>query len=86
MKKPYYTPKEYEATFNEPWDERDAGYFADYTDTNDGGTDHRFWRVGSLGEVKDYTDDVNTGEVLCATTHCPSDTYVHETNEVCYGT
>ena len=75
--KTYYTPKEYETAFKEPWDERDAVYFLDYTDTDTGETGQRFWRVGTLGDVKKFIEDVNGGEVLCATTRCPRNGYVH---------
>jgi hypothetical protein len=75
----YYTPKEYETVFHKPWGGRDAVYFLDYTDTGDGRTFHRFWRAGTLGEVREYMEEknINNGEVLCATTHCPPDNYVH---------
>jgi len=77
----YYTPKEYEAAFGKPWGDRDAVYFVDYADTNDVTVSHRLWRVGTLGEQKEYTEDINNGEILCATTHCPAGDYFHgETN------
>jgi hypothetical protein len=76
MSERYYTPKEYEAAFHEPWGERDAVYLVDYTDTEAGGTDKIFWRVGTLGDIK-FIDDLESGEVLCATTHCPANNYVH---------
>jgi hypothetical protein len=81
VKQTYYTPKEYELAFHEPWGERDAVYFVDYTDTDEGEIDQRVWRVGTLGEIKDFVDDINGGGVLCATTHCPSADYVHQTKE-----
>lgn len=77
MKQTYYTPKEYEAAFLEAWGDRDAVYFLDYIDTNEGKTKKRFWRTGTLGELKEFMDDVNNGEVLCATGHCPDDDYIH---------
>jgi hypothetical protein len=73
----YYTPKEYEAAFNKPWGDRDAIYYVDYADTNDVGVSRRFWRIGTLGEVKEFISDINNGEVLCATTYCPGDDYFH---------
>jgi hypothetical protein len=81
VKQTCYTPKEYEAAFHEPWNGRDAVYFVDYTDTEDGETDQRFWSVGTLGEIKNILDDTDSGDVLCATTHCPADDYVHQTKE-----
>ena len=81
MNQIYYTPKEYEALFKEPWGDRDAIYLADYADTNDVTGGQRFWRVGTLEEVKEYMKDINNGEVLCATTHCPADNYFHNANE-----
>ena len=82
MKQTYYTPKEYEAAFHEPWGERDAVYFMDYTDTDEGETDQRFWRVGTLGEIKNFVDDINDGDVLCATAHSPPADYVHHNEGV----
>jgi hypothetical protein len=76
MSEKYYTPKEYEATFHESWGEKDAVYFVDYTDTDEGKTDCRFWRVGTLCDLE-FIDDLESGEVLCATTHCPANDYVH---------
>jgi hypothetical protein len=73
----YYTPAEYEAAFHEPWRDRDAVYYVDFADKNDVDAGYRFWRVGTLEELK-YMDDVNNGDVLCATTHCPADNYFHE--------
>jgi hypothetical protein len=79
--KTYYTPKEYETAFNEPWGDRYAVYFVDYYDTNDVGVSHRFWRVGTLEEIKEYTGDINNGDALCAITHCPADDYFHPAKE-----
>jgi hypothetical protein len=79
--KTYYTPREYEAAFHEPWGDRDAVYFLDYTDTDEGETGQRFWRIGAFGEIKEFVDDVNGGEVLCATTHCPVNNYIHYIEE-----
>ena len=73
----YYTPKEYLTVFNEPWDDRDAVYFVDYADTSGMDTSQRFWRVGTLEKVREYTPDIDNGEVLCATTHCPAPDYFH---------
>jgi len=73
----YYTPKEYEAAFNKPWGDRDAVYYVDYADTNDVGASHRFWRVGTLEDVKTFTENIDNGEILCATTNCPPDDYFH---------
>jgi hypothetical protein len=78
VKQTYYTPKEYEAAFQEPWGGRDAVYFVDYTDTDEGETDQRFWSVGTLGEIKKIVNDINNGDVLCATTHCPPIDYIHQ--------
>jgi hypothetical protein len=75
------TPEQYQARTGEPWGERDAVYFVDYTDTDEGGTDQRFWRVGTLGGIKKIVDDINDGGVLCATTHCPPDDCVRQAKE-----
>ena len=76
MGKKYYTPEQYKAAFHEPWGERDAVYFADYADTDDAETAKRFWRVGTLGDLR-FMDGLEHGDVLCATTHCPADDYFH---------
>ena len=77
MAEKYYTPKEYEAAFNEPWGGRDAVYFVDYAEGVDGSA-QRFWRAGALGDLIFLSDlDLESGEVLCATAHCPADDYVH---------
>jgi hypothetical protein len=81
VKQTYYTPKEYEAAFHQPWGDRDAVYFLDYTDTKEGGIGQRFWRVGTLDEMTNYADDLNGGDVICATTHCPPSDYVHQKKE-----
>jgi hypothetical protein len=80
MSERYYTPKEYETAFHESWGDMDAVYFLDCTDTPIGETSQRFWNVGALGEVKDFIEDINGGEVLCATTRCPRSGYVHKTD------
>jgi hypothetical protein len=77
----YYTPGEYYEAFQKYWGDMDAVYYLDYTDTNEGEADQRFWRLGTLGELKQLMEDVDNGEVLCATTHRPAGDYVHKNSK-----